>query len=72
MSRGLRRLLYVALSIELLGIGLVSVGLAYEVQYQAHAGLIAITAGSVFVAAGGIVWGKFARLLPSNSDDGKD
>ena len=59
----MRRMLYTALGVEILGIGVVSVGIVYEIQYGAAAGLIAITVGSVLVAAGGIIWGNFGRLM---------
>ena len=57
-----RRLLIGAMAIEVLGIAVVGVGIAYEVEYGAHWGLVAITAGSMLVAAGGIVWGKWANF----------
>ena len=63
LTKGMRRLLLLALSVEIAGIGVISVGIAYEVEYGANLGLIAITVGSVVVAAGGIIWGKFGRLM---------
>lgn len=64
-----RRILIAAMAIEVLGIAVVGVGIGYEVEYGAHWGLVAITVGSMLVAAGGIVWGKWARLLMTRGDD---
>ena len=50
------------MAVEVIGIAVVGGGIAYEVQYGASLGLIAITVGSVIIAAGSIIWGKWARL----------
>ena len=47
--------------LELLGIAVIGTGIGIEVGMGADIGYIAITVGSVLVASGGIIWGKFVR-----------
>jgi len=47
--------------IEIFGIGIVATGIGYEVATGAHLGFVIICIGSWLIAAGGIIWGKFAR-----------
>ena len=54
-----KRLLPVTL--ELTGIVAISAGIGVEIAAHADAGWVLITAGSLLVAAGGIIWGKFMR-----------
>ena len=47
--------------LELLGIAVIGTGVGIEIGMGADFGYIAITVGSVLVAAGGVVWGKFVK-----------
>jgi hypothetical protein len=47
--------------IELVGISLVSIGIGLEIAFGGQAYLVIITAGSLLIASGGIIWGKFMR-----------
>ena len=47
--------------IELVGISVVGVGIGLELAVGGHIYFAVITTGSLLVAAGGIVWGKFMR-----------
>ena len=51
----------IPITIELIGIAVVSAGLALEVVFKANTFMIVITAGSLIVAGGGIIWGKFTK-----------
>ena len=51
----------IPLVIELMGIAGIGCGIGIEVSMGADIGYIAITVGSVLVAVGGVVWGKFIR-----------
>ena len=55
-----RRLMF-PLTLELIGIAVVGSGIGIEVAMRADIGYLLITIGSVIVAGGGIVWGKFMR-----------
>ncbi len=57
-------LFVLALLLELVGLAAIGCGLGVEVAMEAHFGFIFISVGSVFVATGGIVWGKFMRQRP--------
>lgn len=50
-----------AITLELIGIIAISAGIGVEVIAGAHLGLVVITTGSLMVATGGIIWGKFLR-----------
>ena len=47
--------------IELVGISTVGIGIGLEIALGGQAYLIVITVGSLLVATGGIIWGKFVR-----------
>lgn len=54
-------MLIAAITIELLGISTVGIGIGLLVAYGASPPAVIIPIGSVLVAAGGIIWGKFIR-----------
>ena len=56
-----RRLFILAVGIELTGIALVGTGIGVELATGAHLGYALITGGSILVAAGGVVFGKFVK-----------
>ena len=58
-----RRLFILATGIELAGIALVGTGIGYEMAKGAALGYILITGGSLLVAAGGVVFGKFVKAI---------
>ena len=47
--------------LELLGVCVVSVGLGIELAMKADVGYMLITAGSLLLAGGGMVYAKFIR-----------
>jgi len=47
--------------LELIGIIAISCGIGIELDSGAEIGYVIITVGSLFVAAGGIIWGKFIK-----------
>lgn len=51
----------IPITIELVGISVVGVGIGIEVALGGDIYLFMITGGSLLVAAGGIIWGKFMR-----------
>lgn len=53
--------LMVPIVIELAGISVVGMGIGLEVALGGSAYLIMITVGSLMIATGGIIWGKFMR-----------
>ena len=57
-----RRLWIASITIELLGIVVASAGLGVELALHAEIGYGLITAGSLCIAGGGILWGKLARM----------
>ena len=52
-----KKLLPIAL--ELMGIAAIGAGIGVEIAAHADIGWVLVTAGSLLVAAGGIIWGKF-------------
>jgi len=56
-----KRLFFLATGLELLGIGIIGAGIGIEVVMMADIGFVAITSGSVLVAVGGVLFGKFIR-----------
>jgi len=50
-----------AITLELIGITAIGTGIGIELALGAEIGFVAITIGSLLIAAGGIVWGKFLR-----------
>ena len=47
--------------IELIGISVVGVGVGLELASGGEIYLVLITTGSLFIATGGVVWGKFIK-----------
>ena len=47
--------------IELVGISVVGVGIGLEIAIGGPTFLVMITAGSLLIATGGIIWGKFIK-----------
>jgi len=54
-----KKLLPIAL--ELVGIAAIGTGIGVEIAAHAETGWVLVTAGSLLVAAGGVIWGKFMR-----------
>ena len=50
-----------AVILELVGIGAIGAGIGIELGTGAEIGYLIITTGSLLVATGGIIWGKFIR-----------
>ena len=50
-----------AVILELAGIVIIGIGIGIELVAKAHVGVLLITIGSVTVAAGGVMYGKFMR-----------
>jgi hypothetical protein len=50
-----------AIILELVGIGSIGTGVGIELAIGADIGFVAITVGSLLVATGGVIWGKFIR-----------
>ena len=48
-------------TLELMGIAAIGAGIGVEIAEHAHIGWVLVTAGSLVVAVGGIIWGKFMR-----------
>ena len=49
------------ITLELMGIAAIGTGIGVEIAAHADIGWVLVTAGSLLVAAGGIIWGKFMR-----------
>lgn len=47
--------------IESIGIATVGIGIGLEIAFGGAAYLIVITVGSLLIATGGMIWGKFMR-----------
>ena len=47
--------------VELAGISVVATGIGLEIALGGAAYLVVITVGSLLIATGGIIWGKFTR-----------
>jgi len=54
-----KKLLPIAL--ELMGIAAIGAGIGVEIAAHAETGWVLVTTGSLLVAAGGVIWGKFMR-----------
>jgi hypothetical protein len=52
---------FLAIVLELIGIASIGTGIGVELTIGADIGFVAITVGSLMVATGGIIWGKFLR-----------
>lgn len=50
---------FLAIILELVGISAIGAGIGVEVVTGAEIGFVVITFGSLMVATGGIIWGKF-------------
>lgn len=57
----MRKKKLVPLILELIGIVTISSGIGIELAMQASIGYLLITAGSLLIATGGIIWGKFMK-----------
>jgi len=55
----MRHRLLFPIVLELLGIAIVGAGIGIEIVMHADFGFVFITIGSVMVAGGGVIWGKF-------------
>jgi len=51
----------IPVTLELVGITAIGSGIGIELAMQADVGYVVISIGSVLVATGGIIWGKFVR-----------
>ena len=49
------------IALELIGIGIVGAGIGLELAQGGAIYLVIITTGSLLVASGGIIWGKFLK-----------
>lgn len=47
--------------VELAGISIVGIGIGLEIAFGGSLYLVVITTGSLLIAAGGVIWGKFIR-----------
>jgi hypothetical protein len=55
------KVMYLAVIIELVGIILTGIGVGVELAMHADIGYVAMTIGSMLLAMGGIIWGKFCK-----------
>lgn len=51
----------IPITLELVGITAIGTGIGIELATGAEIGYAVITMGSVLVAIGGVIWGKFLR-----------
>lgn len=51
------------LFVEILGIGVTTIGIGYEVTYGEDVGLITITVGSVIIATGSMLYAKVFKRI---------
>lgn len=56
------KLLVIPIALELLGIATIGTGIGMELSRDADIWYVVITVGSLMVASGGIIWGKFVRV----------
>lgn len=56
-----RKFLAFAVGLETLGIGIIGAGIGVELALGADLGYALVTGGSLLVAAGGVLFGKFLR-----------
>lgn len=59
--RQLKKKHLIPIIIELVGIAIVGAGIGLEVAYGGQIYLVMITAGSLLIATGGIIFAKFMR-----------
>jgi len=50
-----------ALTVEVVGVGLTAAGIAVELAFGGDLGCMLITVGSMFIALGGLLWAKVFR-----------
>ena len=50
-----------AIVLEIIGIAAIGAGIGVELVIGADIGFVAITVGSLLVASGGVIWGKFLK-----------
>ena len=55
----MKRLRLLPVVLELVGIATVGMGIGVELAAHANIGYLVITIGSLLVATGGVIWGKF-------------
>lgn len=55
-------MIILAVAIELVGIATVATGIGLEIAYGGAIHLTVITIGSVLVATGGVLFGKFLKI----------
>lgn len=55
----MRRLKWLPIIVELVGVATVGIGIGVELATHADIGWATVTIGSCLVAIGGILWGKF-------------
>jgi hypothetical protein len=48
-------------TVELIGIATISSGIGIELASKAEIGYVIISIGSLFIATGAIIWGKFMK-----------
>jgi len=51
----------IPVTLELMGITAIGSGIGIELAMRADIGYVVISIGSVLVATGGVIWGKFVR-----------
>ena len=51
----------IPIALELIGIGTIGAGIGLELAQGGTIYLVIITTGSLLVASGGIIWGKFLK-----------
>jgi hypothetical protein len=49
------------IALELMGIAAIGAGIGVEIAAHADVGWVLVTTGSLLVAAGGVIYGKFMR-----------
>ena len=57
----MKKRLYIPIIIELIGISTVGAGIGLELALGGQVYLVVITFGSLLIAVGGVIWGKFMR-----------
>jgi len=58
-----RKKFWIPMIVELIGIGVTSFGIGYEMAYGADFGFLLISTGSALIAAGGVLYVKFKPWL---------
>jgi hypothetical protein len=55
--------LIIPFALELIGVVCTSAGIGVEISLKADWGYVMITGGALTVGLGGIIWGKFFKIL---------